>query len=108
MSIKSFLKKKDIEISGKRYLIDAMSAMAQGLFCTLLIGTILNTLGTQFKIGFLTETIVTIASTPYTIGGLAQAMVGPAMAVPSPFMSCQYSLPKRERPSARKPKWTYS
>lgn len=81
MSIKSFLEKKDIEISGKRYLIDAMSAMAQGLFCTLLIGTILNTLGTQFKIGFLTETIVTIASTPYTIGGLAQAMVGPAMAV---------------------------
>lgn len=36
MSVKAFLKKKDIEISTKRYLIDAMSAMAQGLCCTLL------------------------------------------------------------------------
>lgn len=48
---KAFLKKKDIEISAKRYGIDALGAMAQGLFCTLLIGTILNTLGTQFQIG---------------------------------------------------------
>lgn len=47
-----------------------MSAMVQGLFYTLLIGIILNTLGAQFKIGFLTRTIVTIASAPYTIGGL--------------------------------------
>ena len=31
----------------KRYFIDAMGAMAQGLFASLLIGTILNTLGTQ-------------------------------------------------------------
>ena len=34
-----FMKRKNIEISAKRYFIDAMSAMAQGLFCTLLIGT---------------------------------------------------------------------
>lgn len=58
-----------------------MSAMAQGLFCTLLIGTILNTLGTQFNIVFLTKSIITVGSSSYSIGSLAQAMVGPAMAV---------------------------
>ena len=31
----------------KRYLIDAMSGMAQGLFSSLLIGTIIKTLGQQ-------------------------------------------------------------
>ena len=76
-----FLKRKDIVISLKRYGIDAMSAMAQGLFCTLLVGTILNTLGSQFHIGFLTASVVTIAGQGYTIGSLASAMVGPAMAV---------------------------
>lgn len=80
-AVKSFLKRKDIEISFKRYGLDAMSAMAQGLFCTLLIGTILNTLGTQFNIGFLTKSIITVGSSSYSIGSLAQAMVGPAMAV---------------------------
>ena len=42
----SFLKRKNIEISVKRYGIDALGAMAQGLFCSLLIGTIINTIGT--------------------------------------------------------------
>lgn len=79
--LKSFLKRKDIEISFRRYGIDAMSAMAQGLFCTLLIGTILNTVGTQFNIGFLTRELVTIMGKGLTVGGLAQAMAGPAMAV---------------------------
>ena len=40
---RDFLKRKDIEISLRRYGIDALGAMAQGLFCSLLIGTILNT-----------------------------------------------------------------
>ena len=40
---KAFLRRKDIEISIKRYGIDALGAMAQGLFCSLLIGTIINT-----------------------------------------------------------------
>ena len=78
---KAFLKKKDIEISLKRYGIDALSAMAQGLFCSLLIGTIINTLGTQFKISFLQNPIATIGGADYTVGGLASAMSGPAMAV---------------------------
>ena len=82
---KDFLKRKDIIFSGKRYGIDALGAMAQGLFCTLLVGTILNTLGTQLNIGFLKQVIVTIGSgegaVSYTIGGLASAMVGPGIAV---------------------------
>ena len=79
-----FLKRKDIELSAKRYGIDALSAMAQGLFCTLLVGTILNTLG-QMGVGFLNQVVVTIKSgdqtIPYTIGGLASLMVGPGIAV---------------------------
>ena len=49
---KAFLKRKDIVISAKRYGIDALGAMAQGLFCSLLIGTIINTLGTQLNIPY--------------------------------------------------------
>lgn len=78
---KEFLKKKDIEISVQRYLIDALGAMAQGLFCSLLVGTIISTIGTQFHIPFLTATVATIAGQDYTVGGLASAMSGPAMAV---------------------------
>lgn len=77
--------RKDIEISLKRYGIDALGAMAQGLFCSLLIGTIINTIGTQFHIGFLTNPVCTLtvgeAQIPYTVGGIAMAMCGPAMAV---------------------------
>ena len=80
-AFKSFLKRKDIEISLKRYGIDALGAMAQGLFCSLLIGTIINTIGTQFHIATLTNPVATIAGTEYTVGGLASAMSGPAMAV---------------------------
>ena len=80
-TFKAFLKRKDIEISLKRYGIDALGAMAQGLFCSLLIGTIINTVGTQFHIGILTRTVATIAEHEYTVGGLATAMSGPAMAV---------------------------
>lgn len=80
-NISAFLKRKDIVISAKRYGVDALGAMAQGLFCSLLIGTIINTLGTQFHIPFLTETVATIGGQSYTVGGLATAMSGPAMAV---------------------------
>lgn len=68
--IKEILKKSDIEISLKRYGIDALGAMAQGLFASLLIGTILNTIGTQLNIEILT-----------TIGGYAQSVSGIAMAI---------------------------
>ena len=79
--VKGFLRRKNIVFSVKRYFIDAMGAMAQGLFCTLLVGTILNTLGTQLNIGFLSNPVVSAGGTAYTIGGMASAMVGPAMAV---------------------------
>ena len=83
--VRDFLKRKDIIFSGRRYGIDALGAMAQGLFCTLLVGTILNTLGQQFAIGFLNQTLVTIGTgegaAHYTIGGLASLMVGPGIAI---------------------------
>lgn len=85
--LKAFLKRKDIIFSGKRYGIDALGAMAQGLFCTLLVGTILNTIGQQFKIDSLNVPIVTLknaandAVISYTLGGLASAMVGPGIAI---------------------------
>ena len=69
-NFKEFLKRKNIVISARRYGIDALSAMAQGLFCSLLIGTIFKTLGTQLSIGFLAD-----------IGAFAMAIAGPAMAV---------------------------
>ncbi len=68
--MKEFLKRKNIVISGRRYGIDALSAMAQGLFASLLIGTILNTIGKQAGITWLTE-----------VGGYASSMSGSAMAV---------------------------
>lgn len=70
MNIKAFLKKKNIEISARRYGIDALGAMAQGLFCSLLIGTIIRTLGQQLGWAFMTD-----------IGTYAMSVSGPAMAV---------------------------
>ena len=67
---KAFLQRKNIVISAKRYGIDALGAMAQGLFCSLLIGTIVQTLGQQLGIPFLVD-----------VGGYASAMSGSAMAV---------------------------
>lgn len=68
--VKAFLKRKNIIISGKRYGIDALGAMAQGLFASLLIGTIISTIGEQAGIEVLVE-----------IGGYAKAATGPAMAI---------------------------
>lgn len=65
-----FLKRKNIIISARRYGIDAMGAMAQGLFCSLLIGTIVKTIGQQFSIPFLVQ-----------VGNYCSAMSGPAMAI---------------------------
>lgn len=68
--MKDFLKRKNIIFSFKRYGVECLSAMAQGLFCSLLIGTIIKTLGQQLGIEFLV-----------TIGTYASAMAGPAMAI---------------------------
>lgn len=65
-----FLKRKDIEFSWRRYFIDAMGAMASGLFASLLIGTIISTLGTQLGVQMLVD-----------MGNFAKGVSGPAMAV---------------------------
>ena len=52
--MREFLKKKNVQPSWRTYFVTAMGAMAQGLFASLLIGTILGTLGDRFGIGFLT------------------------------------------------------
>ena len=68
--MRDFFKRKNIEISLKRYGIDALGAMAQGLFASLLIGTIISTLGTQLNIPVLK-----------TIGSYAMNATGAAMAI---------------------------
>ena len=49
-SVKEFLKRKNVNITVRTYLIDALGAMAFGLFASLLIGTIFGTLGRQLQI----------------------------------------------------------
>ena len=68
--ISQFLRRKNIIFSIKRYGIDALGAMAQGLFASLLIGTIISTLGEQLNVAILIE-----------IGPYAKNATGPAMAV---------------------------
>lgn len=69
-SVCSFFRRKDVVISAHRYGIDAMGAMAQGLFASLLIGTIIKTLGQQLGLAFLVDA-----------GAYAMGVAGPAMAV---------------------------
>ena len=68
--VAGFLARKDIEISFQRYAIDALSAMAQGLFASLLIGTIFNTIGNVSGVTVFND-----------IGAFATAVAGSAMAV---------------------------
>lgn len=72
--MKNFLKRKGIEITWQRYGIEVLGSMAYGLFASLLVGTILNTFGKQFNIGFLTEYIWPIA------GKSAGAAIGVSIA----------------------------
>ena len=48
--VQEFLKRKQVNITVQAYLIDALGAMAFGLFASLLIGTIFETLGQQLGI----------------------------------------------------------
>jgi uncharacterized membrane protein len=70
MKAKVFFAKKDVRLSAKRYGIDALGAMAQGLFASLLIGTIISTIGEQLKIDIL-----------ITVGNFAKSATGASMAV---------------------------
>lgn len=66
----AFLKKKDILFSVNRYLVDALGAMALGLFASLLIGTIVDTVGS-----------LTSSDLIIQLGSFAKTATGPAMAI---------------------------
>lgn len=68
--IRGFLRRKNIEASFQRYLIDGMAAMTLGLFASLLVGTILVTIGTQANLSWLVLP-----------GKTAQSVYGPAIAL---------------------------
>lgn len=67
--------KQKIKSKSKLYFVDALGAMAYGLFATLLVGTILNTIGNSFNIDFLNK----------ILWPLAQKATGPAIAVAIAF-----------------------
>ncbi|NLY08386.1 MAG: PTS sugar transporter subunit IIC [Tissierellia bacterium] len=69
--VKTFLKKKGIMLDWRVYVLDVLSNMALGLFSTLLIGTILNSIGQKLHIPFLSE----------VLWPMARDMTGPAIAV---------------------------
>ena len=68
--LRAFLARKQIEISLKRYFVDAMGAMAFGLFASLLIGTIFDAIADQTGWAFLSQA-----------SEFCSAATGPAMAV---------------------------
>ena len=69
-ALRRFLARKNIVFSARRYGIDALGAMALGLFGSLLIGTIFKAIGLIPALSFF-----------LTIGTWAQAVAGAAMAV---------------------------
>lgn len=69
--MREFLKKKNIEFSVQRYLIDALGHMALGLFASLLIGTIFTTMAERIP------GLVWLMD----IADFAKSASGPAMAV---------------------------
>ncbi len=68
--IKQFLRRKNIQFSLERYGIQALGAMAKGLFASLIVGLILKVIGQQLGISLLVEFSKT-----------AQDMMGPAIGV---------------------------
>ncbi len=68
--IRAFAARKGVTLSAKVYFVDAMGSMAFGLFASLLIGTIFNTLAGKLDLPWLTE-----------VAGYAVGATGAAMAV---------------------------
>lgn len=68
--IKQFLAKKNIEISIKRYGIEALGAMAKGLFASLIVGLILKVIGQKLNLPLLVDFFE-----------IARSMMGPAIGV---------------------------
>ncbi|MBQ7580248.1 MAG: PTS sugar transporter subunit IIC [Clostridia bacterium] len=78
MKFKEFLKSRGIDLSWKNYFVNAMGAMAQGLFASLLIGTIIGTLGDRLSIAFLSE-IAEYAKSGYVCGAAIGIAVATAL-----------------------------
>ncbi len=78
----SFFQRKDIEFSVKRYVQDALSAMALGLFSSLLIGLIIKTIGEQSA-----NLVGANAFSAFLVeaGGIAMGLMGPAIGVAVAF-----------------------
>lgn len=74
----SFLRRKNIVFSAQRYLVDALSSMALGLFSSLLIGLILKTLGEQTALVFGSNEISAFF---VEAGTYASSMMGAAIGV---------------------------
>ncbi|HLR82631.1 MAG TPA: PTS sugar transporter subunit IIC [Paenalcaligenes sp.] len=68
MSVRSFLKQRNIEFSLRRYGVDMINYMTWGLFGSLIIGLIIKTIGQWTHIDYLTE-----------VGTVAQAGMGAAI-----------------------------
>lgn len=80
-TFKDFLKRKQITISVQTYLIDALGAMAFGLFASLLIGTIFATLGDKTHIEiFTTISVYAKSATGAALGvSIAYALKAPTL-----------------------------
>ncbi len=80
----SFLQRKNVIISFKRYGIDAMGAMALGLFSSLLIGTIISTIGQNIAPdSYISQKLVEIGSYASSVSGAAMAVsIGYALQAP--------------------------
>ena len=77
--MKTLLRKKGIRPSMKLYFIDAMGAMAQGLFATLLLGTILNTLAQQIPALAPLAKVAAFAQNGYVVGSAIGIAVAAAL-----------------------------
>lgn len=75
---KGFLARKNIVFSLERYFIDALGAMALGLFASLIVGLILKTAGEQLTNVFGAQALFTFL---INIGAMAMSMMGPAIGV---------------------------
>lgn len=79
-TFKEFLKSKDINVSAKTYFVDAMGGMAQGLFASLLVGTILSTIA-KYVILIDNPAIQRLGHYIAQAGSLASAVTGAAIGV---------------------------
>ncbi len=92
-ALKGFFARKDIVITPKRYLQEALSAMAIGLFSSLIIGLILKTCGQQLALLFGENTFTGfLVEAGTTAMGLMGAAIGVSVSyglkAPSLVMFC--------------------